>query len=82
MRVRLFLWKEGVFNPLKSRVRSVRIGQIFNMALACKACRDAPCIKACPEDALSQSKKTGAVTVDLEKCKGCDSCIKLATAVL
>jgi TPP-dependent indolepyruvate ferredoxin oxidoreductase alpha subunit len=67
--------KEKVFNPLKSRIRSVRIGLTFNTAVTCKACKDAPCVTACPEDALIQSLETGAIFVDEEKCKGCDWCI-------
>lgn len=68
--------KEGVFNPLKSRIRSVRIGQVFNKAVTCKACLDAPCVTACPEKALTRSKDTGAIHVAAEKCKGCDWCIE------
>ncbi|MCW3996381.1 MAG: thiamine pyrophosphate-dependent enzyme [Candidatus Bathyarchaeota archaeon] len=68
--------KEKVFNPLKSRIRSIRIGQTFNTAVTCKACIDTPCITACPEDALAVSSKTGAIIVDEEKCKGCDWCIE------
>jgi TPP-dependent indolepyruvate ferredoxin oxidoreductase alpha subunit len=68
--------KEGVFNPLKSRIRSVRIGQTFNTAVTCKACINAPCIKACPEEAITQSKETGAIVLDEQKCKGCDWCIE------
>ena len=68
--------KEKVFNPLKSRIRSVRIGLTFNTAVTCKACKDAPCVAACPEDALTQSQETGVITVDEEKCKGCDWCIE------
>jgi TPP-dependent indolepyruvate ferredoxin oxidoreductase alpha subunit len=67
--------KEKVFNPLKSRIRSVRIGQTFNTAVTCKACSNAPCIRACPEEAITQSKKTGEIVVDEQKCKGCDWCI-------
>jgi TPP-dependent indolepyruvate ferredoxin oxidoreductase alpha subunit len=68
--------KERVFNPLKSRIRSVRVRQIQNTAVTCKACIDAPCVKACPEKALSQSKGSGTITVDETKCKGCDWCIE------
>jgi TPP-dependent indolepyruvate ferredoxin oxidoreductase alpha subunit len=68
--------KEKVFNPLKSRIRSVRIGQTFNTAVTCKACINAPCITACPEEAITQSKETGAITVNEQKCKGCDWCIE------
>jgi TPP-dependent indolepyruvate ferredoxin oxidoreductase alpha subunit len=68
--------KEGVFNPLKSRIRSVRMNVINNSAITCKACVNAPCVAACPEDALTQSLQTGVVTVDQSKCKGCDWCIE------
>ncbi len=67
--------KENVFNPLKSRIRSVRVSQTFNTAVTCKACLIAPCIGACPEKAISQSMKTGTIIVDEQKCKGCDWCI-------
>ncbi len=67
--------KEKVFNPLKSRIRSVRIGLTFNTAVTCKACKNAPCVIACPEGALSQSAKTGTITLDETKCRGCDWCV-------
>jgi TPP-dependent indolepyruvate ferredoxin oxidoreductase alpha subunit len=68
--------KEKVFNPLKSRIRSVRVGQILNSAVTCKGCIDAPCILACPENAITQNKETGAIAIDEAKCKGCDWCIE------
>jgi TPP-dependent indolepyruvate ferredoxin oxidoreductase alpha subunit len=67
--------KEKVFNPLKSRIRSVRIGQTFNTAVTCKACKEAPCIIACQEKAITQNE-TGAILVDEEKCNGCGWCIE------
>ena len=67
--------KERVFNPLKSRIRSVRINQTLNTAVTCKLCIEAPCITACPEKALLRSNATGAILVDQDKCKGCDWCI-------
>ncbi len=68
--------KEGIFNPLKSRIHAVRIKVINNTAITCKACINAPCVAACPEDALVQSKQTGTVTVDEDKCKGCGWCLE------
>ncbi|MGZ4851314.1 MAG: thiamine pyrophosphate-dependent enzyme, partial [Candidatus Bathyarchaeia archaeon] len=67
--------KEKAFNPLKSRIRSVRIGQTFNTAVACKACKEAPCITSCEPKALTQNE-TGAILVDEEKCNGCGWCIE------
>jgi TPP-dependent indolepyruvate ferredoxin oxidoreductase alpha subunit len=66
--------KEKIFNPLKSRIRSIRINQTFNTAVTCKACLNAPCINACPENAISQTEN-GTIVIDEQKCKGCDWCI-------
>jgi Fe-S-cluster-containing hydrogenase component 2 len=49
---------------------------LFNFALACRACEDAPCVKACPEKALTQSENTGIIMVKDKKCKGCDWCVQ------
>jgi TPP-dependent indolepyruvate ferredoxin oxidoreductase alpha subunit len=68
--------KEKVFNPVKSRIRSVRIDTLSNVAVTCRTCKGAPCVAACPKDALRQSTETGTVTVDEEKCDGCGWCIE------
>jgi TPP-dependent indolepyruvate ferredoxin oxidoreductase alpha subunit len=70
------LEKEKVFNPLKSRIRAIRLDPLSNMAIACKVCKEAPCVAACPEKALTQSTETGVVTVDEDKCNGCGWCIE------
>lgn len=67
---------ESVWNPIRSRIRVVRMGPLFNFALACRFCEDAQCVKACPEKALSQSEKTGMIIVKENKCKGCDWCVQ------
>jgi TPP-dependent indolepyruvate ferredoxin oxidoreductase alpha subunit len=69
------LEKENTFNPVKSRIRAVRLTALSNVAFTCRTCRDAPCVAACPKDALTQSKETGVVTVDEAKCDGCGWCI-------
>ena len=63
-------------NPLRSRIRVVRMTPMFNFALACRFCKNAKCLTACPEKALSQSEQTGIIRVEEEKCKGCDWCIQ------
>ncbi|MCS7120264.1 MAG: 4Fe-4S dicluster domain-containing protein [Nitrososphaerota archaeon] len=68
--------KEKVFNPLKSRIRVVRLDSLINMSLACRLCENAPCVTACPRDALTQSKETGIILVDEDKCNGCGWCIE------
>jgi Fe-S-cluster-containing hydrogenase component 2 len=67
---------ESLGNPLCSRIRVIRMTPLFNFALACRACEDAPCVKACPEKALEQSEKTGVIIVKDKQCKGCDWCVQ------
>jgi Fe-S-cluster-containing hydrogenase component 2 len=68
--------KEKTFNPIKSRIRVVRLHPTINLAVTCRLCEDAPCVAACPRDALTQSKENGTVIVDEEKCDGCGWCIE------
>ena len=67
---------ENIWNPIRSRIRVVRMTPMFNFALACRFCEDAKCVTACPEKALVQSDKTGILMVKEKKCKGCDWCIQ------
>ncbi|HIC93829.1 MAG TPA: 4Fe-4S dicluster domain-containing protein [Anaerolineae bacterium] len=68
--------KEGVFAPLLSRIRNVRIEPIVQMTISCRLCQDPPCVIACPRDALSQSAETGIIIVDEDLCDGCGWCIE------
>lgn len=68
--------QKGEQSPLRSRIRVVRITPIFNFALACRACKDAKCVKACPEKAISQDENTGLLLIDDRKCEGCDWCVQ------
>ena len=67
--------KEKAFNPLKSRIRVVRVNQLANMAVTCRRCEDPPCVAACPRDALRQEEDTGIIVVDEDACDGCAWCI-------
>jgi Fe-S-cluster-containing hydrogenase component 2 len=68
--------KDKNFNPLASRIRVIKIDPFIDVALACRFCEDAPCVAACPRDALEQSQETGIIMVDEEKCNGCGWCIE------
>jgi Fe-S-cluster-containing hydrogenase component 2 len=67
---------EASGNPLKSRIRVIRMAPLFNFALTCRFCEDAQCVKACPEKALVQSEETGMLMVKEKQCKGCDWCVQ------
>lgn len=42
---------------------------------ACRQCGVAPCVRACPQEALARDAATHAVTVDRERCIGCGACV-------
>ncbi|MCW4000190.1 MAG: 4Fe-4S dicluster domain-containing protein [Candidatus Bathyarchaeota archaeon] len=67
---------EGIWNPIRSRIRVVRMSPVFNFALTCRGCIDARCVKACPESAITQSAVNNLLIIDEKKCKGCDWCIQ------
>jgi Fe-S-cluster-containing hydrogenase component 2 len=67
---------EGLWNPIHSRIRVVRMAPVFNFALSCRACDEAKCVKACPERAITQSLENGLLIIDQNKCKGCDWCVQ------
>lgn len=67
---------EAVWNPIRSRIRVVRMAPMFNFALSCRGCKDARCVKACPEKAITQSEVNGLLIINEKKCKGCDWCVQ------
>ncbi len=68
--------KHGVFDPALARIRTVRIEPIVTLAVSCRTCADAPCVLACPRNALTQDPETGVILVDAELCDGCGWCIE------
>ena len=48
--------------------------RVVNLSLSCLHCTDAPCIEACPVDAIIKREEDGIVSVDREKCLGADDC--------
>ncbi len=68
--------KEGGFNPLLSRIRTLRIEPAFNISMACRLCEDPTCVKSCPRKALTREEETGIIILDEEKCNGCAWCIE------
>ncbi len=68
--------KEGGFNPLLSRIRTLRIEPAFSMSMACRLCEDPTCVKSCPRKALHRDEEKGIIILNEEKCNGCAWCIE------
>jgi Fe-S-cluster-containing hydrogenase component 2 len=68
--------KTRSYDPAYSRIRVVRIEPITMTAISCRLCEDAPCILACPRDALTRSEVNGTILVDSDKCDGCGWCVE------
>ena len=67
---------EAIWNPMRSRIRVVRMTPLFNFALSCRGCKDARCVKACPKKAIIQAEETGLLIIDDKVCEGCDWCVQ------
>ncbi len=46
-----------------------------SFAVQCRHCVEPPCVYACLTGALQRNPESGIVTVDLERCIGCWTCI-------
>ncbi len=60
--------------PLQSRIR-VEPTDAGATATQCRHCAEAPCIEACPVDAITR-EGDGPVLIDAETCVGCKKCVK------
>ncbi len=63
-------------NPLYSRIRVVNLTPMLNYAIACRICKEPPCLEACAEKAIKKDEKSGLLLIDEAKCKGCDWCVQ------
>jgi len=48
--------------------------KISSLSLACCHCGDAPCVKACPTNAIFKQDDTGVVDINRDICIGCHCC--------
>lgn len=47
---------------------------VISYSIACNHCIDAPCKANCPALAIQKDEDSGAVTIDPQKCMGCNYC--------
>ena len=65
----------GVFNPSKSRIKVFKFHEEGRFVpYTCTQCDEAWCMRACPVDAISVDKATGAKMVSDALCVGCKVC--------
>ena len=57
-----------------SRLR-IETKDSISFAVQCRHCIEPPCVYACLTGALHKDKDSGIVTVDVERCIGCWTCI-------
>ena len=68
---------EGRFQPSKARIHLVSFDEtVQDVPIVCQQCADAPCMEACPQDAISRHPETTAVVVDHELCIQCGACVR------
>jgi Fe-S-cluster-containing hydrogenase component 2 len=66
---------EGVFNPAKSRIKVFTFHDEGRfIPYTCTQCAEAWCMQACPVDAISLDRLTGAKVVSESLCVGCKVC--------
>lgn len=66
----------GSYRPAWSSIRvGINADEAFYLPMICIQCADAPCIKACPSDALTRDAASGAVVVSVERCNECGECV-------
>jgi carbon-monoxide dehydrogenase iron sulfur subunit len=73
----------GECNPERSAIRVIRRekgGLVFSLPLVCQQCEPAPCVEACPSEALFRKASNAPLTVDQEKCSGCGNCVDACPA--
>jgi len=67
--------KENAFNAAKSRIKIFDFPEKSrHVPYTCTQCAEAWCMQACPVDAISTDKATGAKIVSQELCVGCKVC--------
>jgi anaerobic carbon-monoxide dehydrogenase iron sulfur subunit len=70
------LEKTGSFDLELSRIRVASPQPSSVISIACQLCESAPCVEACPRDALTVRSDDGTIALDKALCTGCGWCIE------
>jgi carbon-monoxide dehydrogenase iron sulfur subunit len=64
------------FNPARAFVHIVKDEEKgLDIPVICNHCDQAPCMSACPVEAIKRDSEINAVIIDSSKCIGCRACI-------
>lgn len=63
------------FHPMLSAVKVTHAAIGVFVPIICKQCKDAPCAKVCPTEAITLDKETGAYKIDIGRCIKCRLCV-------
>lgn len=66
----------GYASPSSSRVHIDLDPFGKNRIKICRQCPNAPCVRACPQGAITRSNE-GVLIIDYNKCDGCRKCIEV-----
>jgi carbon-monoxide dehydrogenase iron sulfur subunit len=67
---------ENIINPWLSRITILTLPESpVSIQRTCMQCRDAPCMRVCPVNAITYNPETGAYEINQEKCIGCYECV-------
>jgi Fe-S-cluster-containing hydrogenase component 2 len=67
---------EGEFGRAAARIRVTKVETLgIDHPHVCRLCRRAPCVAACPTEALYRSEITDAILLHSDECIGCSACV-------
>jgi len=67
---------EQLFGTAISRIRVSKLEQVgIDYPVVCQQCVNAPCVAACPEDALHRTP-AGTIALDASRCRQCGACVE------
>ena len=70
------LFHTGEADPARSRIQIMEYADegVF-LPVACQHCVDAPCMKACPKEAIERDPTLECVKIDYDRCVSCQTCV-------
>jgi aldehyde:ferredoxin oxidoreductase len=67
---------DGRFGTAAARIRVAKVeSEGIDRPNVCHLCQPAPCVEACPGEALTKDTTTGTVLLRADDCTGCGTCV-------